>query len=113
MQCGGVGWGPPLATLRQAEPGRFFLSSEAAAEAVAHLQDDVVEADEVLRLGAPLALVGLGLLQLGVQSVSHALVPLHQRAQLDVAQVTARRRGADVTAEYNLPAFRYNNADTQ
>lgn len=63
-----------------------------------HLQDDVVEADEVLRLGAPLALVGVGLLQLGVQRVSHALVPLHQRAQLDVAQVTAGQPGADVTA---------------
>lgn len=57
-----------------------------------HLQDDVVEADEVLGLGAPLALVGVGLLQLGVQSVGHALVPLHQRAQLDVAQVTRGRR---------------------
>lgn len=52
------------------------------------LQDDVIEADEVLRPGSSLVLVIFGFLQFRLQSVSHALVPLHQRAQLDVGQVT-------------------------
>lgn len=54
------------------------------------LQDNVIEADEVLWTGAPLILIPLRLLQLGLQCVRHALVPLHQRAQLDVAQVAGR-----------------------
>lgn len=52
------------------------------------LQDDVVESDEVLWTGAPLVLVGAGFLQFSLQSVGHALVSLHQCAQLDVGQIT-------------------------
>lgn len=55
-----------------------------------YLQDDVVEADQVLWAGSSLVLVGFRLLQFGLQSVGHALIPLHQRAQLDVGQVTGR-----------------------
>lgn len=52
-----------------------------------YLQDDVIEADEVLRTGAPLALVSLRLLQLGLQCVGHALISLHQSTQLDIGQI--------------------------
>ncbi len=55
-----------------------------------YLQDDVVEADEVLWTGTSLVLVGFGFLQFSLQSVSHALIPLHQGTQLDVGQVAAR-----------------------
>lgn len=57
-----------------------------------HLQDDVIEADQVLRSGSSFALVSSRFLQFGVQSVSHALIPLHQCAQFDVGQVTGRGR---------------------
>lgn len=56
---------------------------------MSNLQDDVVESDQVLWAGPPLVLVVFGFLQFGMQSVSHALIPLHQRAQLDVGQITA------------------------
>ena len=52
-----------------------------------YLEDDLVQSDEVLGLGPPLVLVVVRVLQLGLQRVGHALVPLHHRAQLDVAQV--------------------------
>lgn len=55
-----------------------------------YLQDDVVEADEVLWTGASLVLVGFRFLEFSLQSVGHALIPLHQRTQLDVGQVTGR-----------------------
>lgn len=63
----------------------------AVARQGSHLQDDVVESDEILRTGAPLVLVCPGLLQFSLQSVSHALIPLHQCAQLDVGQITGRK----------------------
>lgn len=53
-----------------------------------HLQDDIVEADEVLRPRPSLVLITLRFLQFRLQSVGHALIPLHQCAQLDVGQVT-------------------------
>lgn len=65
-----------------------------------YLQDDVVQADEVLGTRSSL-LVRLGLLQLGLQSVGHALVPLHQRAQLDVGQVAGGQRQFDYHGEKN------------
>lgn len=52
-----------------------------------YLEDDVIEANEVLGARAPFVLVCLRLLQLGLQHVGHALVPLHHRPQLDVGQV--------------------------
>lgn len=57
-----------------------------------YLQDDVVEADEVLRPRRALAvLVGALLLQQGLlQGLGHALVALDGRGQLDVGQVTAK-----------------------
>lgn len=58
-----------------------------------YLQDDVVEADEVLRPRRALAvLVGALLLQQGLlQGLGHALVALDGRGQLDVGQITAKR----------------------
>lgn len=67
-------------------------SSQDIQRAELYLQDDVIEADQVLRPGAPLAVVGPRLLQLNLQGVSHALVPLHQRAQLDVGQIAAAEK---------------------
>lgn len=58
-----------------------------------YLQDDVVEADEVLRPRRALAvLVGALLLQQGLlQGLGHALVAFDGRGQLDVGQITAKR----------------------
>lgn len=56
---------------------------------VVYLQDDVVEANEILWTGPSLVLVRIGFLQFGLQGTGHALIPLHQRTQLDVTQVTA------------------------
>lgn len=66
-----------------------------------YLQDDVIESNEILRTRPPLVLVHLGLLQFALQSVSHAFVPLHQRAQLDVGQVTETEEqpGSDKTCK--------------
>lgn len=61
-----------------------------------YLQDDIVEADEVLRSGPSLVLVSFGFLQFSLQSMGHALIPLHQRAQLDVGQVTGRGDQQDI-----------------
>lgn len=57
-----------------------------------YLQDDVVEADEVLRPRRALAvLIGALLLQQGLlQGLGHALVALDGRGQLNVGQVTAK-----------------------
>lgn len=65
-----------------------------------YLQDDVVEADEVLWTGPSLVLVGFRFLQFSLQSMGHALIPLHQRTQLDVGQVTARRPTAHLLFTY-------------
>lgn len=62
-------------------------------EAVAYLQDDVIEADEVLGPGSSLVLVRLGLLELSLQGVGHALIALHHRPQLDVGQVAGADKG--------------------
>lgn len=57
-----------------------------------YLQDDVVEADEVLRPRRALAvLIGALLLQQGLlQGLGHALVALDGCGQLNVGQVTAK-----------------------
>lgn len=53
-----------------------------------HLQNDVIEPDQVLGPWAALAVVLRLLLQQGpLQTRSHALVPLDGRGQLDVGQV--------------------------
>lgn len=58
-----------------------------------YLQDDVVEADEVLRPRRALAvLVRALLLQQGLlQGLGHALVALDGCGQLDVGQITAKK----------------------
>lgn len=49
-----------------------------------YLQDDVIEADQVLWTRTPLALVSHNLFQFSLESMSHTLIPLHQSTQLDV-----------------------------
>lgn len=72
-----------------------------------YLEDDLIETDEVLGLGSPLGLVIVRLLELGLQRVSHALVPLHYRAQLDVAQVA--RTPHTHALQSHLPARPHND----
>lgn len=55
-----------------------------------YLQDDIIEADEILRTGPSFVLISLRFLEFCLQSMSHTLIPLHQCTQLDVGQVTVK-----------------------